>query len=154
MFTRCLLLALLNLGLLSTHIRAQTADRPHIVTTHSDSLEPRAALIRSAILPGWGQLYNGKPYKALLFAGAGATLFSMAATEQSALNDARSPQEHEDRIAQRNTRILFFALSVTLASVDAYVDAHLARFANRWDVHAGPDGSKFIVYIDLPSKEN
>ncbi len=154
MFTRCLLLALLNLGLLSTHTRAQTADRPHIVTTHSDSLEPRAALIRSAILPGWGQLYNGKPYKALLFAGAGATLFSMAAAEQSALNDARSPQEHEDRIAQRNTRILFFALSVTLASVDAYVDAHLARFANRWDVHAGPEGSKFIVYIDLPSKEN
>ena len=154
MFTRCLLLALLNLGLLSTNTRAQTADRSHIVTTHSDSLEPRAALIRSAILPGWGQLYNGKPYKALLFAGAGATLFSMAAAEHSALNDARSPQEHEDRIAQRNTRILFFALSVTLASVDAYVDAHLARFANRWDVHAGPDGSRFIVYIDLPSKEN
>ena len=75
--------------------------------------------MRSAILPGWGQLYNGKPYKALLFAGAGVTLFSMAAAEQSALDDARSPREHEDRIARRNTRILFFALSVTLASIDA-----------------------------------
>ena len=100
--------------------------------------------MRSAILPGWGQLYNGKPYKALLFAGAGVTLFSMAATEQSTLDDARSPQEHEDRIARRNTRILFFALSVTLASIDAYVDAHLARFADRWDVYAGPNG------VDLP----
>ena len=78
----------------------------------------------------------------------------MAAAEQIALDDARSPQEHEDRIARRNTRILFFALSATLASIDAYVDAHLAHFADRWDVHAGPDGSRFILYIDLPSKED
>ena len=154
MFTRRLLLALLSLGLLSVQTGAQTVDRSHGVTTHSDSLEPRAALMRSAILPGWGQLYNGKSYKALLFAGAGVTLFSMAAIEQSALDDARSPQEHEDRIARRNTCILFFALSVTLASIDAYVDAHLARFADRWDVHAGPNGSRFTVYIDVLSKEN
>lgn len=154
MFTRRLFLTLLSLGLLSAQTGAQTADRSHSVTAHSDSLEPRAALIRSAILPGWGQLYNGKHYKALLFAGAGATLFSMAAAEQRALGDARSPQEHEDRVARRNSRILFFALSTTLASIDAYVDAHLARFADRWDVHSGPDGSRFIVYIDIPSKEN
>ena len=119
MFTRRLLIALLSLGLLSAQTGAQTVDRSHSATTHSDSLEPRSALMRSAILPGWGQLYNGKPYKALLFAGAGVTLFSMAAAEQSALDDARSPREHEDRIARRNTRILFFALSVTLASIDA-----------------------------------
>ena len=154
MFTRRLLIALLSLGLLSEQTGAQTVDRSHSVTTHSDSLEPRAALMRSAILPGWGQLYNGKPYKALFFAGTGVTLFSIAAAEQSALDDARSPQEHEDRIARRNTRILFFALSVTLASIDAYVDAHLARFADRWDVYAGPNGSRFTVYIDIPSKEN
>ena len=154
MFTRGLLLALLSLGLLPAQTGAQTVNRSQRVITHSDSLEPSAALIRSAILPGWGQLYNGKPYKALFFAGAGVTLFSMAAAEQSALDDARSPREHEDRIARRNTRILFFALSVTLASIDAYVDAHLARFADRWDVHAGPNGSRFTVYIDVPSKEN
>ena len=154
MFTRRLFLILLSLGLLSAQTGAQTADRSHSVTAHSDSLEPRAALMRSAILPGWGQLYNGKPYKALLFAGAGATLFSMAAAEQRALGDARSPHEHEDRVARRNTRILFFALSVTLASIDAYVDAHLARFADRWDVYTGPNGSRFTIYIEVPSKEN
>lgn len=122
--------------------------------TRSDSLVPRAALLRSAILPGWGQLYNGKPYKAFFFASASATLFAMAAAEQIALDDARSPQEHEDRVARRNTRILFFALSATLAGIDAYVDAHLARFSDQWNVHIDYGGSGFTVYIDLPSKEN
>lgn len=154
MYARSLLIALLGLFLSSAQARAQPANGVPSVETRSDSLVPRAALLRSAILPGWGQHYNGKPYKALFFAGASATLFSMAAAEQRALDDARSPQEHEDRIARRNTRILFFALSATLASIDAYVDAHLAHFADRWDVHAGPDGSRFTLYIDLPSKED
>ena len=154
MYARSLLIAILGIVLSSVQVRAQPTNGAPSVETRSDSLAPRAALLRSAILPGWGQLYNGKPYKALFFAGASATLFSMAVAEQIALDDARSPQEHEDRIARRNTRILFFALSATLASIDAYVDAHLAHFADRWDVHTGPDGSRFTLYIDLPSKED
>ena len=113
MYARSLLIAILGLALLSVQVRAQPANGAPSVETRSDSLVPRAALLRSAILPGWGQLYNGKPYKAL-----------------------------------------FFALSAILASIDAYVDAHLAHFADRWDVHAGPDGSRFTLYIDLPSKED
>lgn len=31
---------------------------------------PRGALLRSAILPGWGQVYNGQPLKAPIIAGA------------------------------------------------------------------------------------
>ena len=30
-------------------------------------IRPRAALIRSAIIPGWGQVYNKKPLKGLLY---------------------------------------------------------------------------------------
>ncbi len=122
-------------------------------TARADSLQPGAALLRSALLPGWGQLYNGKPYKALFFASTSAAFFSLAAAEHAALNNTRNAQEHEDRIARRNTRILFFAISATLAGIDAYVDAHLADFGNAWEVRAKPDGSAITLYIDLPSKE-
>lgn len=123
------------------------------IAARTDSLRPGAALLRSALLPGWGQFYNGKPYKALLFAGTSAALFSLAAAEHAALGNARNAQEHEDRIARRNTRILFFAISATLAGIDAYVDAHLDDFADAWNVRAGPDGSSITLSIDLPSKE-
>ena len=69
MYARSLLIALLGLVLSSTQVRAQPANGASSVETRSDSLAPRAALLRSAILPGWGQFYNGKPYKALFFAG-------------------------------------------------------------------------------------
>jgi hypothetical protein len=85
--------------------------------------------VRSVILPGWGQFYNRRPLKGLFFTTASGALLGSAIAEQGALNNARTPQEHEDRAARRNTRILFFALSVTFSAVDAYVDAHLARFA-------------------------
>ena len=100
-------------------------------STRVDSLQsplPRSVLIRSAVLPGWGQYYNKKPLKALFFAATSAGLLGSVVAEQNSLNDARTPEEHEDRAARRNTRLLFFALSVTFSALDAYVDAHLSDF--------------------------
>lgn len=119
-------------------------------STHSDSLVPRTALLRSTFLPGWGQLYNGKPYKAAFFATVSAGLLASVISEQAALGNAQTPLESEDRAARRNTRILFFALSVTFAGLDAYIDAHLADFNSSWSTQVRADGALLTLHVDLP----
>lgn len=96
-------------------------------------LAPRAALVRSAVVPGWGQAASGHWLKALLFAGAGAGWLASAVVESSRLAEAPTAQEHEDRAARRNTRVLSYLVTATLSAVDAYVDAHLEDF----DLDAG-----------------
>ena len=86
------------------------------------------ALLRSAVLPGWGQFYNGRPVKGLFFGAASATALTSVVVEHRRIRSAPTPEEHQDRTARRNSRLLYFALSVALAAIDAYVDAHLADF--------------------------
>ena len=100
-------------------------------------LSPRAVLVRSAVLPGWGQAATGHRWKALLFAGAGAGWLASAAVEEAGVRKALTPQEYEDRAARRNTRVLLYLVTATLSAVDAYVDAHLEDF----EVDAGAPGA-------------
>ena len=86
------------------------------------------ALLRSTVLPGWGQFYNGRPVKGLFFGAASATAFTATVVEHRRISSAPTPEAHQDRTARRNSRLLYFALSVALAAIDAYVDAHLADF--------------------------
>ena len=104
----------------------QPAAKTETVQDTLAGISPRTALLRSAILPGWGQYSNHRPVKALLFAAAAAASLSSAIAEVGSLDRAITPEEHQDRAARRNTRILLFAVTATLAAVDAYVDAHLA----------------------------
>ena len=120
---------------------------------------PRTALIRSALLPGWGQYRNESPLKAVLFGAAAAGFLAAVFVEHDnlgqtdvQLHDARSgladvvaaggddtqlraritrlEGEYEDLAARRNTRLLYFFTTAALAAVDAYVDAHLADFGS------------------------
>lgn len=111
----------------------------------ADSLHsptPRGALIRSALVPGWGQYCNGRPLKAVLFATGAAGFLGKAVAEQHGLNRAadagRSDQELQDRAARRNTWVLCLLATSTLAGLDAYVDAQLAHFEIAAQVRAGP----------------
>jgi hypothetical protein len=120
-----------------------------IPTDSTHNLAPGTALLRSALLPGWGQLCNHKPYKAVFFAATSVGLLAAAVAEQRALNTVQNPREHEDRAARRNTRILFFALSVTFAALDAYVDAHLANFDAELTSEIRPDGGLLKLTTNL-----
>ena len=91
-------------------------------------LSPRAVLVRSAVLPGWGQAATGHRWKALLFAGAGAGWLASAAVEEAGVRKALTPQEYENRAARRNTRVLLYLVTATMSALDAYVDAHLEDF--------------------------
>ena len=96
----------------------------------ADTLTPRGALIRSSILPGWGQLRNGKRAKAVLFAGAAGGFLSAAILDVRAVRRAVTPEKKEDRVARRNTRFLYFFIAATLAGLDAFVDTHLGDFGD------------------------
>jgi hypothetical protein len=85
-------------------------------------------LLRSAVLPGWGQYYNEKPWKALGFGAAATGFLTAAIVELHSLRRAQTPQERRDLAARRNSRILYLGFTTTLAALDAYVDAHLANF--------------------------
>lgn len=94
------------------------------------------ALLRSAVLPGWGQFYNDRPVKGLFFGVASATALTAVVVEQHRIRPSLTPEQHQDHITRRNSRLLYFALSVALAAIDAYVDAHLADFGAEVQVEA------------------
>lgn len=113
------------------------ADTVNVAAVNSAStarLSPRGALWRSALVPGWGQWSIGHPVKAVLFAGVGAGWLWAAVSEASRVDDATTALQREDRAATRNTRVLSYFITATLAGLDAYVDAHLDDF----DLDADP----------------
>ncbi len=120
--------------------------------------KPRTAIIRSAIIPGWGQMTNKKYWKLPLVYGAlGTTTYLffrnlkqfndaknayILATDTDPSNDNQIPQPYYSVISQpdriktfRNEvrqnvdySVLFFIFFWGLNVVDAAVDAHLKMF--------------------------
>ncbi len=136
---------LVCLLLLSSHPAA--AQSPDTLNTPT----PRGVLLRSLVLPGWGQWANGRPFKALVFGGAAAGFLGKAAVEQRDLGRAadqgRDDEELQDRAARRNTWVLCLLATSTLAGLDAYVDAHLADFEVAARIRAGPEMALLEVRI-------
>ena len=90
-------------------------------------LNPRGALWRSALVPGWGQLRNGRHLKAVLFSAAAAGFAGAGISETRNLNRAEA-SERQAAAGRRNTRLLLLIATATFSALDAYVDAHLADF--------------------------
>jgi hypothetical protein len=96
---------------------------------------PRGAMLRSIVLPGWGQWYNGRRFKAALAAGTEWTLIGMTIYEQRQWSRT-GIITHETR---RNNYQWFLGLAIMLSMTDAYVDAYLHRFDEQLDIHAWAD---------------
>ncbi|MCH8927641.1 MAG: hypothetical protein IIB39_02870 [Candidatus Marinimicrobia bacterium] len=104
------------------------------------SKSPKGALIRSLILPGWGQVYNRKFIKALVFLGGEFYFMSRYLKlddELKTLEDTYnaglasntitgiSALDIEDKEQGRNGWGWLFGAGYLLAMGDAFVDAHL-----------------------------
>ena len=131
---------------------ATEVEADSIRTVPSAATLPSAhgALLRSAVLPGWGQFYNGRPVKGLFFGAASATALTLVVVEHRRIRFAPTPEEHQNRTARRNSRLLYFALSVALAAIDAYVDAHLADFGTAMQVEMQRDKAWLRLKAPLP----
>ena len=111
--------------------------------------KPMYVMLRSAVLPGWGQMYNRKYIKGLgVIAGEGflaykawdefqkeqdaADRISLADTiEDDAAREAALAEATADRDQHMNQKINWIWWGVAahlLQMVDAYVDAHLSTF--------------------------
>ncbi len=124
--------------------RVQDSTQKEVKNYHTKS--PTGAIIRSLILPGWGQIYVESYWKAPIFFGAAAgltylifwnddqytikkNLYSKMQSENP--NDPMLPLVKSSREYYRDNRdkSAFFLVGVyILAAVDSYVGAHLYDF--------------------------
>lgn len=86
---------------------------------------PRVAVALSAVLPGAGQIYNGKWGKAAVMMGA-ETYTLYKSREYHRMFD----RDRSDKLAQinRNKHLWYSAGIYVYAMLDALVDAHLSSF--------------------------
>jgi len=95
-------------------------------------------MLRSAIVPGWGQVVNHKLIKAVLVVGGEGLLVSKALDEYHKEQDAANIGDALSKDRHYNLKInyIWWGMAAHLLQMaDAYVDAHLASF----DADFGPE---------------
>jgi hypothetical protein len=125
----------------------------------ADSLQPsaRGALLRSLVLPGWGQAYVGAPGRGAIYFGIEAASLWMVFKSRRELGAARrleaslidpnsttTPPELPLAKARRQQVEDWITLSVFFlffSGADAYVAAQLSDFSQHLGVLPGDDGS-------------
>jgi len=91
-------------------------------------------MLRSMVLPGWGQMYNGRPVKGSLFAAAEIGSVVAFFVRRNQLNKCPATVGQQERNVY-----LFTSMGIVLVSMaDAYVDAHLDS-VDWGKVEVGPD---------------
>lgn len=93
---------------------------------------PMGALVRSAVLPGWGQIYNQKYIKGIFVFGVNASLGYKIYDYHKKWNDT-GETEYRDK---RNLFTWYFGLSYMLTLIDAYIDAYLFGFDEAIEIAA------------------
>lgn len=138
-------------------------------STQIRNVYPTGALLRSAIIPGWGQVYNHKYIKAtFIAAGEGWLAYGIyndwkelnkhqknfqSATEDPAYQ-ASEFAKYTDARDRRNLKMWILAAGIFYSMFDAYVDAQLANFNQTdksFDVYLGP-GHKDDFVVTLTFK--
>ena len=91
---------------------------------------PWGAVARSAVLPGWGQVYTEHYLKAVLFLSINTYFVYQIYHYEMLWRD----DKNEDYRSKRNQHTWYFALAYLLTMVDAYVDAYLYKFDDAMNI--------------------
>ncbi|MCK4806130.1 MAG: hypothetical protein KAT09_00715 [Candidatus Aegiribacteria sp.] len=114
------------------------------------SRNPSAALLRSAVLPGWGQFYNDEPLKGVVFGTASLGLLSLLISEHIASEEARNNNDDPayQVHSQRRLDLIWYTSAAWLfGMLDAYVDAYLYSFSTENEVFERETGIAAAVFI-------
>ncbi len=103
---------------------------------------PTGALLRSLVVPGWGQFYNQKYIKTGLVATAEISLLAAAIVRNNQAQKSASLAEKDSLKESRNTFVVWLMGTVLYSIIDAYVDAHLYDFEEKKG-----EGVEVSVYI-------
>jgi hypothetical protein len=113
---------------------------------------PTGALLRSAVLPGWGQFYNDRPVKGLVLGSIELGLLGWLISEHIASEDARRAEDDQSYQlhSQRRLDLIWYTSAAWLfGMMDAYVDAYLYSFSAENDVFERETGIGMAIYVDL-----
>ena len=92
------------------------------------SKSPRGAMLRSLVVPGWGQFYNGKWFKGILIGGTEIGLITNAVIQNQLAVQSETELEKEFYQENRSLSIWWLGAAILYSITDAFVDAHLYNF--------------------------
>jgi len=139
----CFLLVIVS----NTGLAQQSVD-----STDQHLPSPRGALIRSAIIPGWGQFHNGKYVKSTAYFATHAWFAYEFYHENRKLRNTTEASARKQIKYNRNTWGWRFLAAYVLCLTDAYVDAQLAGFPeddNDVSLHVSPANTGWRVQLNL-----
>ena len=116
------------------------------------AVNPTGALLRSIIIPGWGQVAADQPARGGVYFTVWSGGVFMILKTNSELNAAKRAEDDDlidSRSQAREDWILFTGLWALLSGVDAWVSAHFAGFEG--ELRPPQDGSPGVE-ISYPVK--
>ncbi len=141
----------------SSNGQEQTEENSPSDTVFVMQKSPWGAVLRSAVLPGFGQYYNESYWKIPVIWGTGALLISGWVYNNNLYKDNKDLfistgqslyQYRRDFYRnQRDNFTIYLAVLYILNMLDAYVDAHLYDFTVEEDYITGSSRFNFRFYF-------
>lgn len=100
-------------------------------------------MLKSLVVPGWGQLSLGRELTALVFIAGEAGTLTMVIKSQKDLNRARDAGDTEliDKYSKkREDWLVYMGINHVLSALEAYVSAKLWDFPGDLDLQVAPGG--------------
>jgi hypothetical protein len=119
------------LDVLDTYLTNSYQPWPQDLYSDMPIKSPWGAVARSAMLPGWGQVYNEQYIKAVIGFGAFAYFFSRIYHFNQEYRKTGNTEFRDNRV----TNSWYLGLTYLIIMIDAYVDAHLYRFDEAMQAH-------------------
>ena len=114
--------------------------------------KPAGALLRSLLIPGWGQLRLGRKLTAAAFVAAEGVTLGMALKANADLRHLRAigadSMTVNTQSQKREDWLVLVAVNHLLAGLEAFVTANLSDFPPELKLERGPHG--FGASITLP----
>ncbi len=151
---------------LKTEEKSNSATKPKVIERKS----PTGAVIRSLILPGWGQVYVKQYWKAPLFFSGAVVMYYYVFKHNNDYQKYASEYEdisksnpnsieafilkakRENSRDNRDISIFFLCGVYLLSAVDAYVNAHLYHFdvQENFSLRFSIERNYFALKISIP----